>query len=187
MLMVQQESAWDSSDDFMKLEYTDRPIISWQSNSSQHPMEFKHGNETPLRLTPSGKVGINTGDFIGDHDLFVDGSIYIYEDDTDSSPYSLLIEGTAIAEEMFIRLKDGTWGDFVFEEDYDLMPLDELERYLDENKHLPGFKPASEIEGKGVPLGETERQLTIKVEELTLYILELKKEIDTLKQELEKE
>jgi hypothetical protein len=122
--------------------------------------------------------------FFGDHDLFVDGSVYIYEDDTDSSPYSLLIEGTAVAEEMFILLKDATWGDFVFEKEYDLMPLDELENYLEENKHLPDFPSAAEIEKDGLALGETERLLTIKVEELTLYILELKKEIDILKEEI---
>ncbi|MCZ4407969.1 hypothetical protein O3Q51_04065 [Cryomorphaceae bacterium 1068] len=62
--------------------------------------------------------------------------------------------------------------------------MDQLEDYLEENKHLPDFPSAVEVEKDGLALGETERLLTIKVEELTLYILELKKEIDTLREEI---
>ncbi|MFT6997748.1 MAG: hypothetical protein ACJAQ4_001502 [Cryomorphaceae bacterium] len=156
----------------------------WESPNDNFQFVNGDNSTVALQLGENGQVGINTGNFIGDHDLFVDGSVYIYEDDTDSSPYSLLIEGTAIAEEMFIKLKDATWGDFVFEKEYDLMPLDELEGYLKENKHLPDFPSAAEIEKDGLALGETERLLTIKVEELTLYILELKKEIDILREEI---
>jgi hypothetical protein len=145
--------------------FSDKPELRWNSNDTSY-FEFKAADtgEVPLRLTSSGKVGINTDNF-------------------GESNHSLYIAGSSIAEEMFVKLSDD-WGDFVFEKEYDLMPLDELENYLEENKHLPDFPSAVEVEKDGLALGETERLLTIKVEELTLYILELKKEIDTLKEEI---
>lgn len=180
---------FNNSTNKINLKYSgSQPEFTWTTSSNKN-FKFRNtnNNKTPLTLSPDGKVGVNTDNFIGDHDLFVDGSVYIYKDDTDSSPYSLLIEGTAVAEEMFIMLKDGTWGDFVFEKEYDLMPLDQLEDYLEENKHLPDFPSAAEVEKDGLALGETERLLTIKVEELTLYIIELKKEIDALKEEIKED
>lgn len=159
----------------------------WESPNDNFQFVNGDNSTVALQLGESGQVGVNTGNFFGDHDLFVDGSVYIYKDETDETPYSLLIEGTAVAEEMYILLNDGSWGDFVFEKEYDLMPLDQLEDYLEENKHLPDFPSAAEVETDGLALGETERLLTIKVEELTLYILELKKEIDTLKKEIKED
>lgn len=162
---VQPAADWNSTDDYVGLEFTDRPEIRWKSGSADY-FEFKADDtgKVPLRLSSAGKVGINTDNF-------------------GESNHSLYIAGSSVAEEMFVKLSDN-WGDFVFEKEYDLMPLDELENYLEENKHLPDFPSAAEVEKDGLALGETERLLTIKVEELTLYILELKKEIDTLRDEI---
>jgi len=164
-IWVQKTNDWNSGDDYMGLEFTDRPEVRWAASTDTSYFEFKSEDtgEIPLRLTSSGKVGINTDNFVGD--------------------YNLYIAGSSVAEEMFVKLSND-WGDFVFEKEYDLMPLDELEIYLEENKHLPEFPSAAEVEKDGLALGETERLLTIKVEELTLYILELKKEIDTLKEQI---
>ena len=163
--VVQPTSDWGSSEEFVGLYFTDRPEMRWESGSTDY-FEFKAADtgEVPLRLSSAGKVGINTDNF-------------------GESNHSLYIAGSSIAEEMFVKLSDN-WGDFVFEKEYDLMPLDQLEDYLEENKHLPDFPSAAEVEKDGLALGETERLLTIKVEELTLYILELKKEIDTLKEQI---
>lgn len=84
--------------------------------------------------------------------------------------------------------------DYVFENDYKLMPLNELRTYLEQNKHLPGMKSAADIESEGV-ININEMQMTLlkKVEELTLYILHLKEitedqktKIDTLQAEINK-
>ena len=69
----------------------------------------------------------------------------------------------------------------LFAKNYKLTPLDELENFISHNNHLPGFKPAAQIEKEGADVGETQRKLLEKVEELTLYIIELKKEVDQLK------
>ena len=59
--------------------------------------------------------------------------------------------------------------------------MEELEKYVDENKHLPNIPSAKEIEKDGQHLGEIQRKMLEKIEELSLYVIELKKEIDILK------
>ena len=73
------------------------------------------------------------------------------------------------------------WGDFVFEEDYKLLTLAEVEQFIKENKHLPNVPSAAEVEANGINLGEMNNILIQKVEELTLYILDLQKQINELK------
>lgn len=73
------------------------------------------------------------------------------------------------------------WPDYVFNENYKLKPLSEVEQFVKENKHLPGISTAKEIEQNGLSLGEMNKQLMQKVEELTLYVIQLQKEVDALK------
>lgn len=73
------------------------------------------------------------------------------------------------------------WADFVFEEDYDLMPLHDVEAFIKQNKHLPGVPSADEVMTHGANLGEMDAILLQKIEELTLYLIELKKENEALK------
>jgi hypothetical protein len=153
----------------------------WESPNDN--FQFVNGDNATvaLQLGEMGQVGINTGDFFDNHDLYVDGSVYIKDDGEED--HSLYIEGSAIGEEMFVKLK-ADWPDYVFTEKYELMPLSQLEIFIEENGHLPNLPKAEEVRENGLALGETERVLTEKVEELTLYILELKKEIDTLREEI---
>jgi hypothetical protein len=73
------------------------------------------------------------------------------------------------------------WADYVFEKDYKLMPLTEVKRYIDENGHLPGVPNAAEVEEKGINVSDISRVLLEKVEELTLHMIELKRENEALK------
>jgi len=65
------------------------------------------------------------------------------------------------------------WPDYVFEPEYKLTPLAEVEEFVDENKHLPGVPSASQVQKNGIDLGEMNAVLLKKVEELTLYIIDL--------------
>lgn len=78
------------------------------------------------------------------------------------------------------------WPDYVFENEYNLMPLPELEVYIQDNCHLPNMKDAETIEKEGVDVYETTRLLTEKIEELTLYIIEANKRIEELEKQLSK-
>ncbi len=87
--------------------------------------------------------------------------------------------GTVKCKEVLVTLEG--WSDFVFDNDYKLMPLGELERYVNQNHHLPNVPSAKEVEQSGVNVGEMNALLLQKIEELTLYIIELQKQIDELK------
>src|ERR1044072_1234494 len=80
----------------------------------------------------------------------------------------------------------GTWADFVFQPEYKLPTLAEVEGYIKVNRHLPDVPSAEEVEKDGLDLGEMNKRLLQKVEELTLYLIELKKENDEMKQQQNK-
>jgi hypothetical protein len=79
----------------------------------------------------------------------------------------------------------GPWSDFVFNENYNLMPLPDLKQYIEENKHLPDIPTQEEVEENGINLGSMNVKLLQKIEELTLYIIELKEENLELKQRID--
>jgi hypothetical protein len=78
------------------------------------------------------------------------------------------------------------WSDFVFEDNYKLMPLSDLDQYIKDQNHLPGVPSTTEVMSTGSNLGEMDAILLQKIEELTLYVIELKKENEALKQAIEK-
>ncbi len=73
------------------------------------------------------------------------------------------------------------WPDYVFEPDYQLPSLHELEQFIKKNKHLPDVPSAAAVAKDGIDLGENQAALLKKIEELTLYVIELKKEVEELK------
>jgi hypothetical protein len=92
--------------------------------------------------------------------------------------YKLEVNGTIKSNEIIV---ESTWADYVFEKNYKLKSIEELDSYIKEHKHLPNVPPASDIENNGLKIGETNKAMMEKIEELTLYIIQLKKEIDQLK------
>ncbi|WP_343701499.1 hypothetical protein [Chitinophaga sp.] len=96
--------------------------------------------------------------------------------------YRLAVNGTAVAKK--VKVTETPWADFVFEPDYDLRPLPELEQYVQKNRHLPGIPTVHEVEREGIDLGEINAKLLQKIEELTLYLIEQNKEMKQMKQEL---
>ena len=88
-------------------------------------------------------------------------------------------QGNMKVKELRVTLTD--WPDFVFGDGYRLAPLTEVEDYISENGHLPQMPSAAEVEENGADLGEMNRLLLQKVEELTLYVIDLQKQIEELK------
>ena len=77
----------------------------------------------------------------------------------------------------------GTWPDYVFSKKYQLRTLSELEEYIKQFQHLPDVPSANEVEKQGVNVVDNQASLLRKIEELTLYIIELKKENAKIKKE----
>ncbi len=97
---------------------------------------------------------------------------------TATPAYKLDVCGTMRAKE--VRVSTG-WCDYVFADDYELKPLSEVEAFIKENKHLPEVTPGAIIESEGLEVGQTSAQMIKKIEELTLYVIDLQKQIDNLK------
>ncbi len=92
---------------------------------------------------------------------------------------ALNADGTIRAREVKVDLI--TIPDYVFSEDYDLMPLEELREFIDRHHHLPNVKSEAEFQKEGsYPLGEMNLKLLEKVEELTLYIIKLEERIEKI-------
>jgi hypothetical protein len=146
-----------------------------------------NGNHSNLYLQ-------NTGGnvFIGDatnfnsaHRLGVDGNAVItgnmrVGNTVGPSGYRLAVDGKAICTELLVRTVPN-WPDYVFNKQYKLPGLQEVEDFISKYNHLPGIPSAKELETNGLNIGEMQKLQMEKIEELTLYIIELKKEIEKLK------
>lgn len=116
-------------------------------------------NDLPrLNITYDGKVGIGT-----------------------VNPVNLFeVNGTMRAKEIIVETAN--WPDYVFNNDYELSCLNDLEKFIFENHHLPNVPSAAEIEDKGQHVGDLQKKMMEKIEELTLHIIELNKRIESLEQ-----
>lgn len=93
--------------------------------------------------------------------------------------YQLFVYKGILAEDYAIAPKT-TWADFVFNNNFELRPLSEVEKFIDVNKHLPDIPSAKDVSEKGYSQHDMNRMLLQKIEELTLYILEQQKKIEIL-------
>lgn len=99
-----------------------------------------------------------------------------------ASPTSkLTVAGDIHSRKVKVTVNAGA--DFVFDDDYDLTKLEDLQQYIQQHKHLPDIPSAKEMEAKGIELGEMNIKLLQKIEELTLYMIELKQGNEQLKKE----
>ncbi|GAI89869.1 unnamed protein product, partial [marine sediment metagenome] len=115
-----------------------------------------------LTINNSGNVGVKTSSY-GDAQLAVNGKILCTE----------------------IEVQEYPWSDYVFNKDYELMSLNNLENYIKTHHHLPNVPSGKMIEKEGLNLGEMDAILLQKIEELTLYLIELKKENELLGKKIE--
>ena len=127
-----------------------------------------------------GKLGVKNGAPTYDLDvngtgrftnnLLITGKVGIK---TTNPTYDLDVNGVIRGKE--VRVESG-WADFVFDKDYKLPALDEVQAHIEQHKHLPGMPTAAEVKENGIGLSEATTLLVQKMEELTLYVIDLKKE-----------
>jgi hypothetical protein len=96
--------------------------------------------------------------------------------------FRLAVEGKIGAREVRVT-STSPWPDYVFSRHYQLPSLAAVEDYIKKNSHLPEMPSAQEVNNNGIELGQMDAKLLQKIEELTLYVIDLKKEITELKKE----
>jgi hypothetical protein len=142
-----------------------RPLISFDARIDNGPvvnrplMNWRNYTNEKMILLANGNLGIGT-----------------------SNPTSKLsVNGTIKAKE--VTVSEDLGADFVFDDDYPLPGLNEIEASIKRNKHLPGIPSANEMKKNGVHLGNLQMKLLQKIEELTLYVINLEKRVDDLEKE----
>ena len=105
-------------------------------------------------------------------------------DGTRRYPFLVTIDGHVVATKVIVELRN--WPDYVFYPNYNIMPLNKLDNFIQTNKHLPGVPNEKEIDENGLDIGEMQKIQMQKIEELTLYIIELNKKIEVQQKEIEK-
>jgi hypothetical protein len=126
------------------------------------PLIFKTNSLERMRIMPDGKIGIKTN----------------------NPPADFSVKGDIWA--MKIKVTTTNWPDYVFDSTYKLLSLQEVEKFIRQNKHLPGVLPAKDVEKDGLNLGDGQSVLLRKIEEITLYMIEQDKRIKELEAQLKK-
>ncbi len=123
---------------------------------------FDVGQTEKMRITGNGFVGIGT-----------------------TNPQEALsVNGNIRAQQVKVEITG--WPDYVFAKEYSLLPLETLEKYIQTHQHLPEIPSASEIEKEGLNLGEINKVLVKKIEELSLYMLQQQQNMQQQQQEINK-
>ncbi|MEM0941527.1 MAG: hypothetical protein AAF600_15245 [Bacteroidota bacterium] len=126
-----------------------------------HELRFRDWTISSDMMTMNnGQVGIGTSS-MGSHKLAVEGSIGARE----------------------VKVEPNGWSDFVFEKDYTLPTLEDVESYIQEKGHLKDIPSAEQVKESGILLGEMDAKLLKKIEELTLYVIDMNKRIVQLEEE----
>jgi hypothetical protein len=106
-----------------------------------------------------------------------DGDLFVIQNQSSLVNFKIKSDGSIFARKYTATIND--FPDYVFDENYKLISIEDLKSYISENKHLPNIMSASEYEQVGsVDLVELNKKLVEKIEELTLYIIQLNEKID---------
>ena len=123
-----------------------------------------------MRIRSTGQVLIGVSNF-GTSQAYVSGT------------NMLSVAGGIEADQVTVKLQTA-WPDYVFKPDYKLQPLSQVKAYIDQNRHLPDMPSEADIAKNGQNLGEMNKLLLTKVEELTLYMMDANKKLNAEEAEI---
>jgi len=132
---------------------------------------------------PNSKLHITTSLNRNTHPIIVDKRIQ-----GSATPYKLMeLDNTGLLYAREVKVNLDSWPDYVFDEEYQLMPMSELQQFIQKNNHLPNVPSACEMEEQGINVAKSNVMLMEKVEELTLYMLQINEQVKTQKELLEQQ
>uniref|UniRef100_UPI00261BB26B hypothetical protein n=1 Tax=Fluviicola sp. TaxID=1917219 RepID=UPI00261BB26B len=161
----------------------------WQASTNPQRMFLLNTNCSPdprlgVGVKPEAKFQVRLSKDSELPPLIIDKTV---SNNPTVAPYKLMqLDHTGLLYAREIKVNLNSWADYVFEETYPLMPLCELKQYINQNKHLPNVPGADEMREKGLNVAQSSTMLMEKVEELTLYVIQVKEQVDA-QQELLKQ
>jgi len=155
-------------------------------NVSEYDVTSLAGTSDADWLKPDGNLAMSIND-----NIYTNGKVGIgistfptLVGTEDVSFYNLYVKGGLLTEEVRVALTSD-WADYVFKKDYKLPTLKEVEKHIKDKGHLQDIPSAKEVKDNGVELGEMNKLLLQKVEELTLYIIDLNKKVEAQQKQIE--
>jgi hypothetical protein len=150
----------------------------WSSASTKIQCVTDITNQGYLEFNPSGgssgvAIGSSTAEVVR---FLANGNVLIGKTSQSNSTYKLDVNGSARINKIVVNTNGA---DFVFNPSYELLSLDELEKFVHQNHHLPEVASAAEMRADGINLGENQTILLQKTEELTLYLIEQNKQLQS--------
>ncbi len=155
---------------------TDTSLVLWSNSGANNYLVLQPswGNTGIGTYTPNAKFHVNGSMLIGNNSSRV------------AAGYSMSVDGKIMCEELKVQLSTA-WPDYVFDDAYKLMPLTDLEATIKQQKHLPNIPSSAQVgAANGIELGEMNRKLLEKIEELTLYIIQINKEKEQMEKRVSK-
>lgn len=144
------------------------------------------GTATPInKLDIIGGISVGVSALAPINGAIIRGQVVIGQQKITSgihTDFKLAVDGKAVFKSVFVTINN--WADYVFDSEYDLPKLSEVETFYKINKHLPEIPSEKEILENGINIAEMNKLLLKKVEELTLYMVQQQKEINFLKNKL---
>ncbi len=167
---------------------TDAQRLVFKTSGIEYATILANGNFGIGIANPSTKLEVKDGNIVTNQNIYASSanSRVLIGNMTglNTGTHALAVNGTALFTKATVRLT-GTWPDYVFEPTNKLPTLAEVEAYITKHKHLEGVPSAAEVKEKGIDLGDNQTVLLKKVEELTLYMIELNKKVEVLAKENE--
>ncbi len=167
--------------------------------NGQWGIEYASGNVSGLNFwKPLGSSNGSGGSTFGNHFMFLadNGKVSIGLDpnfvntngkETFEGDYKLYVGTGILTEKVRITVRSSEdWADYVFRDDYNLLPLNDVEKHIEEKGHLPNVPSAEDVAKFGIDVAKMDAKLLEKIEELTLYVIQLKKENEDIKKLLDK-
>lgn len=152
---------------------TDTSLVLWSNSGASNYLILQPswGNTGIGTYSPNAKFHVNGNTLIGGTSERI------------ATGYLLSVAGKMICTEARVQLT-ASWPDYVFADDYQLPSLESVEQFVKQNKHLPNIPAAAVVETEGFDLGDMNRKLLEKIEQLTLHLIEMKKENKALNERL---
>ncbi|WP_295121067.1 hypothetical protein [uncultured Chitinophaga sp.] len=148
------------------------------NNSTMGPVNYRM--DVDPQVNGFGATNEHTVFYTGPGLNFLAGSLGIGTLKTNG--HRLAVEGSIGARK--IKVDQTTWADYVFAPDYQLRSIPEVEAFIKTHNHLPDIPSADEVAKEGIDVGEMNKKLLQKVEELTLYLIEEHKKVAVLQDEV---
>jgi len=167
-----------AADEILRLEGSGYAYMSFYDGSAYKGFLLSDGNNMAFGTSVENNTG-NIWFYAGGAIrmmMLSNGNIGI---GTQNPTHKLAVNGTIRTKEVIVETG---WSDYVFEQDYQLRPLNEVAGFIAQHGRLPGIPSAEEVQSEGLKVGDAQRLMMEKIEELTLYVIALQEEIEALKQ-----